>query len=310
MDFQERVISAQGRPLIADAVSTLQVNLGYVCNMSCTHCHVEAGPGRQEIMERATAESVLSVLRDSRISALDITGGAPELNQNFRFLVEGARKLGCHVIVRGNLTVLSDPVFEHILDLFSEQDIEITASLPCYSERNVDSMRGKGAFIRSLDILRRLNSLGYGCGSAEKKLNLVYNPAGAFLPPSQEMLEHDYKRVLSREFGVAFDRLYTFVNMPIGRFGSQLEGAGKAAQYRDVLRISFNPAALAGLMCRSMVNVGWNGRLYDCDFNQVLGIPLSVGPRSIRDIDLRELDGREISVGEHCFGCTAGEGFT
>ncbi len=311
MRFQEQILTVQSDPLSAVSVSTLQVNLGYVCNMTCSHCHVDAGPLRTESMKRETAETVLSVLRDNTISTLDITGGAPELNPNFVFLVEEGRRLGRHVIIRSNLTVLSDPRYEYLFELFSSHDLEITGSLPCYTEGNVDSMRGKGAFRNSIHALKRLNAIGYGTGNAERRLNLVYNPGGAFLPSSQALLERDYKRVLMEEHGISFDRLFTFANMAIGRFSKVLEEAGKEEQYNELLKCSFNADALPGLMCRSMVSVGWDGRLYDCDFNQVLEIPLDEScSQHIRTFDPEALSKRAISVGDHCFTCTAGQGFT
>ena len=311
MRFQEKVSELQSGPLTAVSISTLQVNLGYVCNMSCSHCHVEAGPLRTELMKRETAEIVLDVLSRNRIGILDITGGAPELNPNFVFLVQEAKKLGCHVIVRSNLTVLSDPRHEYLFELFSDHDLEITGSLPCYTEGNVDSMRGKGAFSKSIHALKRLNAIGYGTGNAQRRLNLVYNPGGAFLPSSQALLERDYKRVLMEEHGISFDRLFTFANMAIGRFSKALEEAGKEDQYHELLKCSFSVDALPGLMCRSMASVGWNGRLYDCDFNQVLDIPLDERcPQHIRNFDLDVLSRRAIAVGDHCFACTAGKGFT
>lgn len=311
MRFQEKVSELQSGPLTAISVSTLQVNLGYVCNMSCSHCHVEAGPLRTELMKRETAEIVLDVLSRNRIGILDITGGAPELNPNFVFLVQEAKKLGCHVIVRSNFTVLSDPRHEYLFELFSDHDLEITGSLPCYTEGNVDSMRGKGAFSKSIHALKRLNAIGYGTGNAQRRLNLVYNSGGAFLPSSQDLLELDYKRVLMEEHGISFDRLFTFANMAIGRFSKALEEAGEDEQYHELLKCSFSADALPGLMCRSMASVGWNGRLYDCDFNQVLDIPLDERcPQHIRTFDLDVLSRRAIAVGDHCFACTAGKGFT
>jgi radical SAM/Cys-rich protein len=311
MRFQEKVSELQSGPLTAVSLSTLQVNLGYVCNMSCSHCHVEAGPLRTESMKRETAEIVLDVLSRNRIGILDITGGAPELNPNFVFLVQEAKELGCHVIVRSNLTVLSDPRYEYLFELFSDHDLEITGSLPCYTEGNVDSMRGKGAFSKSIHALKRLNAIGYGTGNAQRRLNLVYNPGGAFLPSSQALLESDYKRVLMEGHGISFNRLFTFANMAIGRFSKALEEAGKEVQYHELLKCSFSADALPGLMCRSMASVGWNGRLYDCDFNQVLDIPLDERcPQHIRNFDLDVLSRRAIAVGDHCFACTAGKGFT
>jgi radical SAM/Cys-rich protein len=311
MRFQDKISELDSAPLTAVSVSTLQVNLGYVCNMSCSHCHVEAGPLRTESMKRETAETVLSVLRYNTISTLDITGGAPELNPNFVFLVEEGRRLGSHVIIRSNLTVLSDPKYEYLFELFSDHDLEITGSLPCYTEGNVDSMRGKGAFSKSIHVMKRLNAIGYGTGNAQRRLNLVYNPGGAFLPSSQDLLERDYKRVLMEGHGISFDRLFTFANMAIGRFSKALQEAGKEDQYHELLKCSFSVDALPGLMCRSMLSVGWNGRLYDCDFNQILDIPLDeTCPQHVRTFDLEALSRRAIAVGDHCFACTAGQGFT
>lgn len=311
MRFQERVSAQQSGPLRAVSISALQVNLGYVCNMSCSHCHVEAGPLRTESMGRETVEIILDVVKRDKIGMLDITGGAPELNPNFVFLVEEGRRLGSHVIIRSNLTVLADPRYEHLFELFAGHDLEITGSLPCYTEGNVDSMRGKGAFSKSIHALKRLNAIGYGTDNAQRRLNLVYNPGGAFLPSAQALLEMDYKRVLRESHGITFDRLFTFANMAIGRFSKALEEAGREAQYHELLKCSFNVDALPGLMCRSMVSVGWDGRLYDCDFNQVLDIPLDEScPQHIRTFDPVALSGRTIAVGDHCFACTAGQGFT
>jgi len=311
MRFQDKVLAHHSEPLAAISVSTLQVNLGYICNMSCSHCHVEAGPLRTESMARETVEAVVNVLSHNRIGILDITGGAPELNPDFVFLIEEAKKLGCHVILRSNLTVLSDPRYEYLFKLFNTHDLEITGSLPCYTEENVDSIRGKGAYNRSIHALKQLNAIGYGKGKAQRRLNLVYNPGGPFLPSSQALLEEDYKRVLMEKHGISFDRLFTFANMAIGRFSKALEVAGKEEQYHELLKCSFNVNALPGLMCRSMVSVGWDGSLYDCDFNQILDIrPDESCPQHLCTFDLDALSRRTISVGDHCFACTAGQGFT
>lgn len=311
VEFKKKISETIGGPLLAEALRILQVNLGYVCNMTCSHCHVDAGPLRRESMKRETAETVLSVLRDNTIGTLDLTGGAPELNPNFVFLVEKGRELDRHVIIRSNLTVLADPKSEHLFELFSNYDLEITGSLPCYTEGNVDSIRGRGVFRKSIHALKRLNTIGYGTGNARRQLNLVYNPGGAFLPSSQALLERDYKRVLMEAHGISFDRLFTFANMSIGRFSKVLEKEGINKQYNELLKGSFNAGALPGLMCRSMVSVGWDGRLYDCDFNQALDIPLNeYCPQHICSFDPDALSRRAISVGEHCFACTAGQGFT
>lgn len=311
MEFKKRVSEVLKAPLTASGLQSLQVNLGYRCNMACQHCHVSAGPDRSEVMAKETVDQILAVLKEFEVRTLDITGGAPELNPNFVFLAQEAKKLGCHVIIRSNLTVLSDPRYAYLLELFGNYDLEITGSLPCYTEGNVDSIRGKGAFRKSIHALERLNAIGYGTGNTERRLNLVYNPGGAFLPSSQDLLEQDYRRVLMESHGITFDRLFTFANMAIGRFSKSLEEAGKEELYYELLKCSFNADALSGLMCRFMVSVGWNGRLYDCDFNQVLDIPLDEAcPQHIRTFDLGVLSRRSIAVGDHCFACTAGQGFT
>lgn len=311
MKFEDKIIALQSDPLTAHCVSTLQINLGYVCNMSCCHCHVEAGPLRTESMGRDIVEIVLDVAGRNRIGIIDITGGAPELNPNFVFLVEEGSRLGSHLIIRSNLTVLSDPRYEYLFEHYRKYDLEITGSLPCYTEENLDSMRGKGAFKKSIHVLKRLNAIGYGTGNPERRLNLVYNPGGPFLPSSQALLERDYKRVLHEGYGISFDRLFTFANMAIGRFSNVLEETGQEAQYQELLKDSFSADALPGLMCRSMVSVGWDGRLYDCDFNQVLDIPLDERcPQHIRTFDPDLLSCRAIAVRDHCFACTAGKGFT
>ena len=293
------------------AIETLQVNVGYRCNQACHHCHVNAGPDRSEMMPRDIVDQVLHVLAVRRIPTLDITGGAPELNPHFRHLVHEARRLGIHVIDRCNLTVLNEPGFEDLADFLAAERVEITASLPCYTQDNVDKQRGDHVFESSILALRKLNALGFGVEGSELLLNLVYNPLGPYLPPGQEKLEADYKRELGTHFGVAFNRLYTLANMPIKRFGSTLITQGKFAAYMTLLRSAHNPANLDGVMCRSLVSVDYRGYLYDCDFNQMLGIPLVVAGKARRHITNLlggEVDSAPISVAEHCYGCTAGQG--
>jgi len=293
------------------AIDTLQVNVGYRCNQACHHCHVNAGPDRSEMMACDIVDQVLRVLAARRIPTLDITGGAPELNPHFRYLVRGARHLGIHVIDRCNLTVLNEPGFEDLADFLAAERVEITASLPCYDRDNVDQQRGERVFESSILALRKLNALGFGVEGSGLRLNLVYNPLGPYLPPAQDKLEADYRRELGTHFGVVFNRLYTLANMPIKRFGSTLITQGKFAAYMTLLRSAHNPANLDGVMCRSLVSVDYRGYLYDCDFNQMLGIPLAVAGkprRHVSDLLGGEIDTAPIAVAEHCYGCTAGQG--
>lgn len=293
------------------ALDTLQVNLGYRCNQACFHCHVNAGPDRKEMMGRETVELVLRVLRKRHLPTLDVTGGAPELNPHFRYLVSSARALGVRVIDRCNLTILNEPGFEDLASYLASERVEVTASLPCYTKDNVDRQRGKDVFESSILALRKLNALGYGREGSGLTLNLVYNPLGPFLPPAQEKLEADYKRELGTQFGVVFNRLFTLANMPIARFGSTLQSQGRFAPYLALLRNAHNPANLDGVMCRTLVSVDWRGDLYDCDFNQMLGIPLAIAGRPKRhlsDLFDEDLGGSPISVAQHCYGCTAGQG--
>ncbi|MHB8880282.1 MAG: arsenosugar biosynthesis radical SAM (seleno)protein ArsS [Thermodesulfovibrionales bacterium] len=306
MEFKDRIDGLQGGALTPVGLKSLQVNLGYRCNMACSHCHVSAGPGRTEVMTKDTIDLILSLLREERIGTLDITGGAPELNPHFQYLLQEAKKAGCHVIVHSNLTVFFEPGLEHLPEFYQDHDAEITASLPCYLDSGVDSARGKGTYHKSIGALRHLNRLGYGDGKAGRRLNLVYNPSGPFLPPEQKRLEDDYRRELAARQGITFDRLFVFANMPVGRFRDQLERAGALKQYCDLLEQAFNPSTLPGLMCRHLISVGWDGTLFDCDFNQGLGLSL----QHIRDFDRDRLAGREILTGSHCYGCTAGQGST
>lgn len=296
-------------PLQAGGIHTLQLNLGRLCNMTCKHCHVDAGPQRREVMSRATAEACLMALAHSEIPTLDLTGGAPEMNPNFGLLVTEARRLGRHVIDRSNLTILTAAGFEDWPQFLAERQVEIVASLPCYFEQNVDAQRGATAFRRSVAALRRLNQLGYGQPSSGLTLTLVFNPLGPTLPPAQQSLEEAYRRELATQHGVTFSRLFTITNMPLGRFLEHLLRTGKFEKYMDTLLAAFNPAAAQGLMCRTTLSVDWQGRLYDCDFNQMLGLSIRRElPQNIREFDLRPLASRGIVTGQHCFGCTAGAG--
>jgi radical SAM/Cys-rich protein len=290
-------------------VTTLQINVGKKCNQACHHCHVEAGPKRKEVMTREVADRVLDILSSSpAVQVVDITGGAPELNPNFRRLVGESRRMGRHVIDRCNLTILLEPGMQDLADFLAENEVEIIASLPCYTAANVDKQRGHGVFDKSITALRILNALGYGVQGSGLKLELVYNPLGASLPPSQEQLELDYRRQLRMQFGIEFHRLLTLTNMPIKRFSTFLQQSGKEAEYMSLLVNHFNPATVPGLMCRSLLSVGWDGQLYDCDFNQMLEIGMP-GTRTIWDVhSLNGLEGKNIATGSHCFGCTAGSG--
>lgn len=297
-------------PLRRAAVETLQVNVGKVCNQACHHCHVEAGPLRTEAMTRHTAELVLELLSQSaETTVLDITGGAPELNANFRYLVEGASRLGKQVIDRCNLTILCQPGQEDTARFLADHQVEVVASLPCYGSENVDRQRGVGVFEASLLALQKLNRLGYGYPNSRLRLNLVYNPGGPSLPPPQASLEEEYRRELGSRFDVRFNRLLTLTNMPIRRFADYLERTGQASAYQSLLVRHFNPATLPQLMCTTLLSVGYDGVLYDCDFNQMLEIPLAEGPRTLWDLErLEDLAGRPIVTDTHCFGCTAGSG--
>ena len=294
------------------AVETLQVNLGYTCNQSCVHCHVNAGPNRKEQMDRATVERVLDVLVAKRVRTLDLTGGAPELNPHFRDLVAQARARGVHVIDRCNLTILSEPGQEDLAGFLAAQGVEVVASLPCYLEDNVDRQRGAGVFDRSVRALQALNALGYG-RDERLPLSLVYNPQGPVLPPPQAGLEADYRRILGERFGIVFTRLYALANMPIARFGSTLVSKGQLRDYMGKLRAAHRPENVDQVMCRTLVSVDWQGFLYDCDFNQMLGLHLhETGQRHGRlhldDWLEMDLEGNPIVVADHCYGCTAGQG--
>jgi len=292
-------------------LETLQINVGYRCNQSCVHCHVNAGPHRTEEMGREVVEAVLAFLRHSAVRRLDITGGAPELNPHFRHLVVAARKLGVHVMDRCNLTILGEPGHADLAEFLAAQQVEVIASLPCYLEDNVDRQRGKGVFGTSIEGLRKLNALGYAQPGSGLELSLVYNPQGPLLPPAQAPLEDAYRAHLRAQYAVEFTRLYTLANMPIARFGSTLISKGQFNAYMRLLRESHRDENLANVMCRTLLSVDWQGYVYDCDFNQMLGLPLAVAgrPRArLADLVGRDLEGRPITVADHCFGCTAGQG--
>jgi radical SAM/Cys-rich protein len=294
----------RGRPEI------VQVNVGKLCNLTCVHCHVNAGPKRKEIMSRETIDRVIDWLAKTDIPAVDLTGGAPEMILDFRYFIARVKALqpSRHVIDRCNLTILLEPGYEDLCEFFAKKGVEIIASMPCYSPKNVNAQRGEGVFDGSIAALQLLNSLGYGI-DPQLPLHLVYNPVGPFLPPLQEELEADYKRELKMHFGIVFNNLYTLTNLPIGRFASYLRHDNKLEEYMELLINAFNPATIDGLMCRNTISVGWRGEVYDCDFNQQLGMQWNNGaPIFLWDVDPQKIDNREIMTGDHCFGCTAGAG--
>ena len=307
--FDRALADSKLYPLTATGVNTMQVNVGRLCNQACRHCHVEAGPGRKEVMLKETMELCLDILKDTEIPTVDITGGAPEMNPDFRWFVEECVMLKRHVMVRSNLTILTETGYEGLPEFFAENHVEVIASLPCYTEGNTDSQRGEGVFRKSVEALKRLNSLGYGKEGSGLVLNLVYNPGGPFLPSSQKALETDYKRVLLESYGIAFNNLFTITNLPIGRFLAELNSSGNLRMYLDKLAASYNPCAAANVMCKQLLSVGWDGTLYDCDFNQMLGLSVNHGaPTHLKEFDLSTLSKRQIVTGIHCYGCTAGAG--
>lgn len=292
-------------------LSTLQVNLGYRCNQSCLHCHVNAGPNRTEMMDGDTVDLVIEVLQARRMATLDLTGGAPELSGHFRRLVVAARALGVEVMDRCNLTILSEPGQDDLAAFLAGQGVQVVASMPCYSPANVDRQRGDGVFDLSIAGLQQLNALGYGVEGSGLTLNLVYNPQGPSLPPPQGALEADYKRELLQHFGIRFNRLFALTNMPVQRFGSTLVSKGTFVAYMQLLRQAFQADNLETVMCRSLISVDWQGDLYDCDFNQMLGLPARVGTAyrpHLRDLLQTDPQGESIRIADHCYGCTAGQG--
>ena len=307
--FEVTIEEAGLTPLRATGISVFQINVGKLCNQTCRHCHVDAGPDRREQMTRETAELCMGALSKTDIPTVDITGGAPELNENFRWLVEQSRALGRHVMDRCNLTVLLLPSQADLGEFLARHGVEVVASLPYFRSSQTDAQRGEGVFEKSIRALQLLNTIGYGIEGSGLVLNLVYNPVGAFLPPKQEAIEAQFTRELAKQYGISFNRLYTITNMPISRFLEFLVRSGNYEGYMERLANAFNPAAAAGLMCRYTLSVGWDGTLYDCDFNQMLDLPLGFeAPRHIRDFNLAKLHTRRIVVGNHCYGCTAGAG--
>lgn len=295
-----------------NGLEILQVNLGYLCNQSCLHCHVAAGPTRKELMTAETIDDLLAVLELPGVHTLDLTGGAPEMNPLFKELVTSARALGVNVIDRCNLTILLEPGYEDMAQFLADNEVQIVASLPCYLEENVDGQRGKGVYQKSIDALKILNQLGYGQPDSALTITLVYNPTGPYLPPSQESLLTDYKQFLHDQFGIVFNQLFTITNMPIARFGSTLISKGTFHDYMNLLKDSFSAANLKGLMCINQLSVDWQGFVYDCDFNQMLEMhierPDSGKALHIRDVLAQDLSNTPVRIADHCYGCTAGQG--
>ena len=310
LDTQPLLMETDFPAIHRERLTTLQVNLGYLCNLSCTHCHVNAGPKRTEIMSGEVIDIILEFLDRQVIEVLDLTGGAPEMNPHFRRLVAAARALNVQVIDRSNLVILNEPGYVEMPAFLAEQQVVVTASLPCYSKDNVEKQRGKGVFTGSLAALKTLNALGYG-RDPDLQLNLVYNPVGVNLPPAQDALERDYKRELKQHFDIDFNQLYTITNMPISRFGGMLLATGQYTDYMHLLRDNYSVHNLKTVMCRSMISVDYQGYLYDCDFNQMLDMPLIASSRPrphLQDLLNTDLQGSPIAIGEHCYGCTAGQG--
>ncbi|MFC2187877.1 arsenosugar biosynthesis radical SAM (seleno)protein ArsS [Peijinzhouia sedimentorum] len=308
--FEDKLEIIGMSPLKATGIEIMQVNMGKMCNQVCKHCHVDAGPDRKEIMTQATMQSILDVLKTTDIQTVDLTGGAPEMNPNFRWFVEEISKLGRHIIVRCNLTIiLANPKYHDLPQFFKKHRVEVVSSLPFYTSSRTDRQRGDGVFNKSIDALKLLNEVGYGKSDSGLILNLVYNPAGAFLPPSQEALEKEFKTALKKDFNIEFNSLFAITNLPISRFLDYLVNSGNYESYMQELVDAFNPAAAVSVMCRNTLSIGWDGFLYDCDFNQMLDLKVSQSKsQHISEFDLDALNKREIIVGRHCFGCTAGNG--
>ena len=305
----DSMLAEHGKTLVRDTPRILQINVGKICNLTCVHCHVNAGPRRKEIMSRETVDRILEWLEANPLETVDLTGGAPEMIPDFRYLVDRLCSRGHHVIDRSNLTILREPGYEDLVSFFAERNVEVIASMPCYSPDKVNAQRGDGVFDASIAALQQLNEAGYG-RRPEFPLHLVYNPVGDSLPPEQEELEADYKRELKEHFGIDFHRLYTITNMPIARFAAYLKHNGKLEDYMRLLVENFNPASVDRLMCRDTINIDWLGNIYDCDFNQQLNLTLGNGdgPYKLWDVDLESFRSLPIRTGSHCFGCTAGHG--
>lgn len=308
--FGEKLEESDLYPLKPTGIEIFQVNLGYMCNMTCKHCHVDAGPDRDEIMTKETLEYCLDALQETDIETVDLTGGAPEMNPHFTWFVEEVSKMGKHIIVRSNLTILTTtPKYQAMPVLFAEHGVEVTCSLPFYSKSRTDRQRGKGTYDKSMKALKKLNEIGYGKEETDLVLNLVYNPNGAFLSGDQAQLERDFKRELKRKHDIEFNSLFTITNLPISRYLNFLLMSGNLDEYMEKLVTAFNPAAAEGVMCRNTISIGWDGTLYDCDFNQMLEMETGDdAPSHVKNFDEALLNNREIQINQHCFGCTAGAG--
>lgn len=308
--FREKLKEIDLFPLKPTSIKIFQMNVGYMCNMTCKHCHVDAGPDRKEIMSKKIFEQCLAALRNSDVSTVDLTGGAPEMNPHFKWFVEEVSKLGKHIIVRSNLTILTTaPKYQALPEFFAKHKVEVTCSLPFYNKSRTDRQRGEGTYDKSIEALKKLNEVGYGKAGTGLELNLVYNPVGAFLPASQESLENDFKQQLRRKNDITFNNLFTITNLPISRFLNFLLMSDNLDEYMERLITAFNPAAAKGVMCRDTISIGWDGQLYDCDFNQMLEMPVDEkSPRYISEWNELKLNNRKIQINQHCFGCTAGAG--
>lgn len=307
--FDDKISQLGLYPLKTTGIEIFQVNIGKMCNQVCKHCHVDAGPDRKEIMSKETMQDCLDALRTSNIKTVDITGGAPEMNPNFKWFISELKEMEKRVIVRSNLTILVANGFHDYAAFFAENKIEVVSSLPHYTGSGTDKQRGEGVFEKSIRAIQILNQLGYGTENSNLILNLVYNPVGAFLPPNQHSLEKDYKKELDRKFGIKFNSLYTITNMPISRYLNYLIASDNYERYMEKLISAFNPVAAANVMCRNTISVSWDGFLYDCDFNQMLEMKVNhSSPNHIRDFNFEKLKNRVIVTGQHCFGCTAGAG--
>ncbi|MDZ7808316.1 MAG: arsenosugar biosynthesis radical SAM (seleno)protein ArsS [Gracilimonas sp.] len=307
--FEDKLDGMGLFPLKPTGIEIFQMNVGYMCNMTCKHCHVDAGPDRKEIMSKETFKYCLDALKESKIDIVDLTGGAPEMNPHFRWFVEEASKLGKHTIVRSNLTILTTNKYSDLPEFFKKHKVEVTCSLPFYSKSRTDRQRGKGTYDKSIIALKRLNEIGYGKEDTDLKLNLVYNPVGAFLPGDQEEIKQEFKKELKQTHDIEFNDLFTITNLPISRFLNFLMMSGNLEDYMEKLVESFNSSAAMGVMCRNTISIGWDGKLYDCDFNQMLEMETHQDSvQHIKDFDLDALNNREIKVNQHCFGCTAGSG--
>ena len=306
---QPLLLEADFPRLHRSKLDTVQVNLGYLCNLSCTHCHVNAGPTRTELMDRETVDLVLSFIESNQISTLDMTGGSPEMNPNFKYMVSEAQAMGTVVMDRCNPTILMEPGYEYLPRFLADHDVVIVASMPCYQEQNVDKQRGKGVYKDSVAGLQKLNDVGYGQEDSDLVLNLIYNPDKPILPPGQEALKAEYKQALVDEHGIVFNELFVLANMPIGRFGARLLAKNQYVGYMNLLRDSFSVQNLKAVMCRTLISVDYQGYVYDCDFNQMLATPAGDKSRChLRDLFDKQLEGSPIAIGEHCYGCTAGHG--